>query len=129
MLTIDCSELTADEKLALASQISDELEGKALALTKSDSIVLDQLTEEKVEVWTLRAIVEDFVSRRKDSEHYSLEVEGETILVHSADPIAAMRRKTENALPPNLRQCPYCAFITEYEEEYVVHVRSHLFGV
>jgi hypothetical protein len=129
VLEIDCTELTADEKLALASQISDELEGRALALTKSDSIVLDELTDEKVEVWTLRAIVEDFVSHRKDAEHYSVEVNGESILVHSADPVAAMRRKTENSLPPNLRQCPYCAFITEYEEEYVVHVRSHLFGV
>jgi hypothetical protein len=129
VLEIDCSELTADEKLALASQISDDLDGKAIALTKGDSIVLDQLAEEEVSLWTLKAIVEDFVSRRKDAEHYSLEVDGEVIVVHSADPVAAMRKKPENTLPPNLRQCPYCAFITEYEEEYVVHVRSHLFGV
>ena len=129
MLEIDCSELTADEKLALASQISDDLDGKAIALTKGDTIVLDQLTDEEVGLWTVKAIVEDFISRRNDAEHYSLELGEHSIVVHSADPIAAMRKKPENTLPPNLRQCPYCAFITEYEEEYVVHVRSHLFGV
>ena len=57
------------------------------------------------------------------------DVRGETIVVHSADPVAATRRKTENTLPPNLRQCPYCSFITQYEEEYTVHVRAHLFGI
>jgi hypothetical protein len=129
MIEVDCSELSADEKLALASEISDWLEGRALALVKMDSIVLDQLTDEKVDVEALRPIVSDFISRRKDSEHYSFDVKGQTILVHSADPIAASKRKTENTLPPNLRQCPYCSFITQYEVEYVVHMRSHLFGV
>ncbi len=129
MLTIDCSEISADEKLALASQISDALEGRALALTKSDSIVLDMLTDEGVDLGTLEAIVHEFVSRRNDSEYYSMDVSDETIMIHSADPIAASRRKTENTLPPNLKQCPFCAFITQYEEEYVVHYRSHLFGV
>ena len=129
VLTIDCSEISADEKLALASQISDALEGQALALTKSDSIVLDMLTDEEVDLGTLQAIVDDFVSRRSDSKYYSVDASDETIVIHSADPIAASRRKTENTLPPNLRQCPFCAFITQYEEEYIVHYRSHLFGV
>jgi hypothetical protein len=129
MIEVDCAELTNDEKLALASEISDWLEGKALALVKLDSIVFDQLTDQKVGVETLRPIVVDFVSRRKDSEHYSVEVDGERIIVHSANPIAASRRREENTLPPNLKQCPYCSFITQYEEEYIVHLRSHLFGV
>jgi len=129
VLQIDCSELSADEKLALASEISDVLEGRALALVKLESIVFDQLSGEKISVETLQPIVSDFVSRRKDSQYYSVEVRGETLVVHSADPIAASRRKTEYTLPPNLRQCPYCSFITQYEEEYTVHMRAHLFGV
>ncbi|MDA4135916.1 MAG: hypothetical protein OK449_02800 [Thaumarchaeota archaeon] len=129
MITVDCSELSADEKLALASEISDSLEGKAIALVKMDSIVLDQLTDEKVDIEAMRPIVRDFISRRKDSAHYSFEANGDTILVHSADPMAASHRKTENTLPPNLKQCPYCSFITQYEVEYTVHMRSHLFGV
>ncbi len=129
MLQIDCSELSPDEKLALASEISDALEGRALALVKLDAIVFDQLSDEKVGVDTLQPIVSDFVSRRKDSQYYAVEVKGETVMVHSADPIAAARRKTEYTLPPNLRQCPYCSFITQYEEEYTVHMRAHLFGV
>jgi len=129
VLKIDCSELSADEKLALASEISDALEGRALALAKLDSIVFDVLSGERLTVDALQPIVSDFVSRRKEAEYYSTEVRGETIVVHSADPIAASRRKKENTLPPNLRQCPYCSFITQYEEEYTVHMRAHLFGV
>ncbi len=129
MIEVDCSELSADEKLALASEISDSLEGKAIALVKMDSIVLDQLTNDKVDIEAMRPIVSDFISRRKVAAHYSFEVNGDTILVHSADPIAASHRKTENTLPPNLKQCPYCSFITQYEVEYTVHMRSHLFGV
>jgi hypothetical protein len=129
MLRVDCTELTADEKLALASEISDALGGKAIALSQGDHIVLDQLTDEAVTVDAVQPIVSGFLSRRREGEFYWSEVQGETIVVHSADPIAASHRKPESTLPPNLRQCPYCSFITEYEEEYVVHTRSHLFGV
>ena len=129
MIEVDCAELSADEKLALASEISDSLEGRALALIKLDGIVLDRLTDAELDVEALRPIVRDFISRRKEAGHYSFEVDGHRIIVHSADPIAASKRKTEKTLPPNLKQCPYCSFITEYEEEYTVHLRSHLFGV
>jgi hypothetical protein len=129
VIEVDCTELSNDEKLALASEISDSLEGRALALVKLESIVLDQLTDEKLDVEAVRPIVNDFISRRKDSEYYSFEVHGQKIIVHSSDPIAASKRKGENTLPPNLKQCPYCSFITQYEEEYTVHMRSHLFGV
>ena len=129
MIVIDCSELSADEKLALAMQISDTLDGTAIALVKGEDIVLDEISDEKPDRSVVKIAVEDFISRRKDAEHYSMEEVGERIVVHSADTVSAMRKKAQNQLPPNLRQCPYCAFITPYEEEYAVHVRAHLFGV
>ncbi len=125
MISIDCSELSADEKLALASNISDALQGVALALVKGESIVLDGLSGQKLDIKRVGEIVVNFISRRKDSEGYSVEVEGEEIIVHSADPIAAMRRKRENELPPNLSKCPFCGFFTPYEEKYRVHVLLH----
>jgi hypothetical protein len=128
MILVDCSELSADEKLALASQISDSLEGVAIALVKGENIVLDALTEEKPDISVVKEAVSGFVSRRKDGEHYSLEVVGERIVVHSADPVSAMRKKEQNKLPPNIIQCPYCAFLTEHEELLTVHIRAHLFG-
>lgn len=129
MISIDCHELSADEKLALASEISDKLEGRILSLVKMGSIVFDQLSDQPVTIDVLEPIVRDFISRRKDGQYYSTTVVGDTIVVHSADPVAASRTKTENTLPPNLYQCSYCSFITQYEEEYTVHVRAHLFGV
>jgi len=129
MLRVDCTELSSDEKLALASEISDSLEGKALALVNMDSIVLDELTDEHIPLERLESIVKGFVSRRKDGEHYSIELDGDAIVVHSADPVAASHRKRENTLPPNIMQCPYCSYVTQYREEYTVHTRAHLFGV
>jgi hypothetical protein len=137
LIVIDCRELSADEKLALATQVSDRLDGMAIALVKGEDIVLDEISEEKPERSVVREVVEDFISRRKDAQHYSMEEVGERIVVHSADPVNAMRKKAPNqrrqfhnlGLPPNIRQCPHCAFVTQYEEEYAVHVKAHLFGV
>ena len=97
---IDCSELSADEKLALASQISDRLGGAAIALVKGEDIVLDQLSGEKPDPYVVKDTVIHFISRRKKAEDYSVEVTGERIVVHSADPIAAMRTKGQERLPP-----------------------------
>jgi len=125
VILVDCSELSADEKLALASQISDRLEGVAIALVKGENIVLDELSQEKPEPSIVKETVAGFISRRRDAEHYSVEMAGERIIVHSADPISAMGKKAQNQLPPNLKQCPFCGFVTPYEELMIVHVRAH----
>lgn len=125
MITVDCSEISVDEKLALATAISTRLEGQAIALVKGEEIVLDELTEEIVKPVSVLGIVRDFVSRRKDAEHYSTEIDGDLIVVHPADPIAAMKRKRQNQLPPNLLQCPFCGYITQYEVAYIAHTRLH----
>jgi hypothetical protein len=128
VLSIDCSELSADEKLALAGKISDDLDGAAIALVKDESIVLDVFAEEPPDASLVRGAVEEFIARRKDGAHYSIEVTGERIVVHSADPVAAMKKKPQNNLPPNVMMCHYCPFITEHQEELTVHERTHLFG-
>ena len=125
MILVDCSELSADEKLALASQLSDKLEGVAIALVKGEEIVLDALSDEGPEPSAVKDSVTDFVSRRRDAERYAVEAVGERIVVHSADPVFAMRRKKQSQLPPNLRQCPFCGFFTQYEDLLILHVRLH----
>jgi len=127
VLYVDCSELTSDEKLALAGKVSDTLEGVAIALVKDDKIVFDVFGK-GLDPDLVKGAVEEFIARRKDGEHYSLEVAGERMIVHSADPVAAMKKKAQNKLPPNVHLCHYCPFITEYEEELTVHERTHLFG-
>jgi len=129
MIEIDCSELSSDEKLALADLISDELTGRALALVKLDSLVIDQLTDQKVQTTQVLDIVNAFVSKRKDAQWYSVEADGEAIAIHSADPITAAHRRRDNELPPNIKQCPFCPFVSPYEEAFQVHMRSHFYGV
>jgi hypothetical protein len=125
LIEVDCSELTGDEKLALASAFSESLEGSGLALIKGDNIVVDQLTSRRIEAERIVSIIREFTSKRKQSSLYSVEVDGDTIVVHSPDPIAALRKKATNGLPPNVLQCPACGFITSSQEKYDFHLRSH----
>jgi len=71
--------------------------------------------------------VHDFIARRSNAAGYSVERRGDTIVVHSPDPGAASRKRRLEGLPPNLFKCPFCPFVTPYQELYVVHCRSHGF--
>jgi len=126
-LEIDCSELTADEQLALAGEITEALGGKGIALPKGRMIVFDPLEGGGVDDRAVEEAVRDFLSRRKDSSRYSAERKGGKLVVHSPDPVAAGRSANLERLPPNLLKCPFCPFITTYEELYIVHCRSHGF--
>ena len=129
MIVIDCHELTVDEQLALASSLSDQLQGRAIALVRDEDIVFDVMRGNDLDQGQIESLVKQFISRRKESEHYSVERKGETLVVHSADPLARGRGRMEGRLPDNLLQCPFCPFVTPYQEAYVVHVRSHGVGV
>jgi len=127
MVEVDCSELTADEQLALASSISDSLAGRTLALVSDTKIVFDNLSGPAISQSEIEAQVRTFVSRRKDAKLYSLEWKGEVMVIHSPDPLVRSRGRMEGRLPDNLMMCPFCSFVTPYQEAYNVHVRSHGF--
>ena len=128
MLRVDCHELTLDEQLALAGAITGGLGGRAVALIRDDDIVFDQLSGGPPDPQEIQKLVLDFVARRKDSQHYSVERDGDTVIVRSPDPLARSRGKKHPGLPENVLQCPLCAFVTPYQEMYDVHLRSHYFG-
>jgi len=128
LIAIKCTELSTDEQLALAEAITVGMEGKALALMKGDEIVLDQLGAHLLATGEVELIVRNFVSKRNDPTHYSVEVIGDMIVIHSPDPIRAMRERRNPTLPDNVFKCPFCPFVTPYEELYVVHYRSHGFA-
>ncbi|MDG6982797.1 MAG: hypothetical protein JRM74_05010 [Nitrososphaerota archaeon] len=129
MIEIDCSEMDLDEQLALASFVSDGLGGRGVGIVKDAKIVVDEMS--KVSAEEVAGIVKAFVSKRKDSAHYSVAEAGSSITVHTPDPLARSRgrRDTGELLPENLLKCPFCPFVTPYEELYNIHLRSHGFGV
>ncbi|MDG7012729.1 MAG: hypothetical protein JRN11_04675 [Nitrososphaerota archaeon] len=129
MIEVECGEMTVDEQLALASAISDGLAGRAVALIKGTKVVLDPVSGEASTDEVVR-IVEGFASRRKDPGEWSVAASGRSIVVHSSDPLSRSRgrRDTGELLPDNLFKCPFCPFVTPYEELYVVHYRSHGFA-
>jgi len=129
VLTVDCRELTIDEQLALASALSDELQGGAVALLRDEDIVFDVIGGKEVDEGRVMAVVREFVGRRKEGDHYGVELKGDRLIVHSADPLARSRGRRKQGLPPNILKCPACNFVTPYEEALVVHLRSHYAGL
>jgi hypothetical protein len=127
VVTVDCHELTQDEQLALAGELTGGLQGSAVALVNDSRIVFDQLSGRKVDAAEVETLVRAFVSRRKDAKYYAVETQGDTILVRSPDPLARGREGKRPDLPPNVLKCPFCSFVTPYQELYNVHVRSHGF--
>lgn len=124
---IDCGELSSDEQLALAAHLNEALQGRAISLVKGDRIVFDNLSGDSTDCDTVEAAVKEFVSRRRDAEHFLVERRDDTLVVRSPDPIAASHRSRPKGLPPNIFACPFCPFVTPYQELYVVHYRSHGF--
>ena len=122
--------MSVDEQIALASAISDGLEGRAVALVKDTKIVLDSLSGD-VSTSDIQTLVRGFLLKRKDAQYYSVEVVGDEIIIHTPDPLSRSRgrKDTGQLLPPNLLKCPFCSFVTPYQELYFVHVRAHGFGL
>lgn len=127
MLKIDTRELSGEEELALASSISDALDGNAVALVRDFDIVIDAFDGIAPTADSVLGLVREFVSKRKDALQYSVEKIGDIIVVHSPDPLVGTGRRRTQKLPPNLLICPYCSFVTPYQEMYDIHTRSHGF--
>lgn len=127
LIEVDCSEMDLDEQIALASAISDGLQGRGVALVKDSKVVIDAVS--RVTAAEVTGIVRGFVAKRKDPRHYSVESDGDDIKVHTPDPLSRSRgrKDTGELLPPNLLKCPFCNFVTPYQELYDVHFRSHGF--
>ncbi len=124
MIGVDCSELTGDEMLAMASAISERLEGTGVAIVKDDKIMIDQMSKSKITTATVLSVIEAFVSRRKDPEHYSVEVSRNSIIVHSRGPLIGGEKKTIHRLPPGFLQCSLCGFLTKDQERLSLHIRT-----
>ncbi len=110
--------------LALASAISDGLEGKGVAIVKDDKILVDQLSGSKISVAAVVSVVEGFVARRKDPTNYSLEVSKSDIIVHSRSLPKAGGKGTIRRLPPGFLQCSLCGFLTRDQEHLTIHIRQ-----
>jgi len=128
MIIIRCAELTTDEQLALAENITEKMVGEVLALARGKDIVFDQLGDAEPSREQIEGAIRDFLARRNDAAHYSYEWDGDSMVIHSPDPLNAERHRRPPGLPDNIYKCPFCPFVTPYEEMYVVHYRSHGFA-
>ncbi len=125
VIRIDCSELSGEMKLALAEAISEGLDGRGVALLSGGSIAIDLLRGPEVTPTFLESLAQSYLSKRKDASAYRVEVNGESVIVHSLIPVSAQEKKVQDKLPPGLHQCPVCGFVTASEGEYENHLRIH----
>jgi len=124
LIGVDCSELTGDEMLALASAISDGLNGKGVAIVKDDKILVDQIRGSKISAAVVIPILEAFVAKGKDPARYSLEVSKSSMIVHSRNPRREGSKKEIRRRPPGFLQCSLCGFLTRDQEHLTLHVRQ-----
>jgi len=110
--------------LALASLISDDLDGKGVAIVKDDKILVDQISKANISVASVLTMVEAFVAKRKDPTKYSFEVSRSGILIHSRNLREAGYKKGIRRLPPGFSQCSLCGFLTRDREVLTLHVRQ-----
>ena len=127
MISVDCSEMSLDDQLALGSAISEGLGGRGVAMVKDDKLVIDAMSS--VAPGEVADVVRGFVSKRKDARYYSVELDGDDVRVHTPDPLARSRGRKDpgQILPPNLLKCPFasCGFVTPYPEVMRNHVLLH----
>ena len=83
-----------------------------MALPKGKKTVIDNLSGWPVDAKAIDNAIAASVARRKDPSHYSVEREGDRIVVRSPDPIAATHAAGPQGLPPNVLKCPFCSFTT-----------------
>ncbi len=111
--------------LASAAAIGDKIEGKGVPVIRDDKILIDHFSGAEPTLAEALSTVHDFISKRKDAAYYSAEVDGDTIVVHSPDPLNALQKKSLRRAPPNSFQCPNCGYLASSEDQLTMHMRVH----
>jgi hypothetical protein len=88
---IECRELRTDEELASASASSDSLKREGIALVNGEKIVFDSFGVGQLDEKVVESVISGFVAHRKEHELYSVERAGDSLVIHSADPVSAAR--------------------------------------
>src|SRR5215471_1438758 len=105
--------------------ISESLVGKAVALSKGEDLVLDVFPGANVVERDVEKLVREFVSRRKEPDYYSVELDKGRIVVRSQIGFGPRVKKFTNRVPPGVHQCPACGVVLGDEPAYLRHLRIH----
>ncbi len=108
----------------LASHLAEELAPRGIMpVIKGGTVILDDsssattLSIEECAEMVRRAAVKAGIRYR------SLLIKGEELIL-----VGGELRPREREEAPKLFTCPHCSFITPYEEEYWVHLKTHYVG-
>jgi hypothetical protein len=118
MISIECNDMQ-DLMVELAAYISENI--AAIPAVKTNSIVLDPLTENIPDVNDVVMHVKSFLAQKGLSKDFTIKVAGEKIMLISISERKVRAEKTDSGL----LVCPHCGKVTPYEEEMNVHIRAH----
>jgi hypothetical protein len=89
---VECRELRTDKELALASASSDSLKRDGIALMNGEKIVFDSFRVGQLDEKVVESVISGFVAHRKKHEQWSVGRAGDSLVRHSAGPVAAARK-------------------------------------
>ncbi len=118
MITIECDGIR-DLMAELAAYISENV--PAVSAIKTNSIVLDPLTENVLDANEVSMHVNAFLVRKDLSKDFLVNITGDKITIVSVSD----RKISVEKIDSGLLVCPHCGLVTPYEEEMNVHVRAH----
>lgn len=103
----------------LAAGIAEELASlEVVPIIKNNEIMLDDSSSKRtVSVEEALSYVRRSLEKSRTKYRY-LYVKGETIYVEDLE-------GEEKTSEPPLLFCPFCGYVTQYEEIYWIHVKSH----
>lgn len=108
-----------DLMVELAAYLSENI--AVVSAIKTDSIVLDQLTESILDANDVSKHVGIFLAKKGLSKDFITKVAGEKVMVISISERKFRVERTDFGL----LVCPHCGKVTPYEEEMNVHVKAH----
>lgn len=118
MITIECKDMQ-DLMPELAAYLAEKI--AVVPAIKTDTIVLDQLTESVLDANDVSKYIMNFLAEKGLSKDFIVNVVGEKITVVSLSERKVRVERTDSGL----LVCPHCGKVTPYEEEMNVHVRAH----
>ena len=121
MITIDCKDME-DLLLEAAVYLADNI--GAVPAIKTGCIALDPLTDSELNTNNVKTHLERFLTERGIIQHFIIKVGGEMIKITAI----SERKIQENNIQSPFLMCPYCGFVTSYEEELDVHMKADLSG-
>lgn len=119
LLTVQCKDVRAILN-ELAVYVSDQM--GAVPTLKSSEFVLSPIDDEPLDMELAVTSIREYLDSIGEGRNFVVARSDDTILVKSTTGKAL---QTNSRPTQGMFACSHCGFLTQYEEEYHIHMRIH----